>query len=771
MKKITKTIVVFVLVALLSVSFCNVSAFASTLKTTTSDDFDNSQNVGSVDTETWTASSSAIKTEEVLEPTYALKLGSAGGTEVQAALVSKELLTNLKTITFDIKCNTKQNWINIAFPKTREVLTTDNDGKPTNGEFNPYRMPSESGRKSIRPLGGVFKQNEWQSVKIEVLTANTCYIYITDKGKEFPTEPFTKDTGEPYMLADTDSFESCYFEMELNTSENRDTDPHVFVDNFKFESSDGTVWEENFESQTMVNLESIGATVTQEDGSTASYTPDHTIELVQGSNRLAFDAVQKGDFLKLNKKIEKNDKFLKSEDAVLDITFDMFFDADAAESDSLSCFFAMADDAENPLNGSWCYTFTKNGGAVEHYNADGTKAELTQNTCSLANLASDNGSRIQLKLTAGGTLIVFENSEEKMRFEGIDGYEGFCGFVATVDNQSKIQLDSVAVSEYCFEKVKTKSVSTNFSSNYFGPEGNEDFVYNADSGTIEVSNNELVLSRCSDSTYFGSAYKYDNFVAEFKMTSIYGGWKKGDSVADKMAANRWIGFDFGRKTATLRNYGTYGTLAVRVTHPTKNNDDNKDLVSNWKSCETFLYKSAGVSELTGEVVTRVNSIPSSYFQNITYDGTNTHRDDISADAAVCFKIVGEGNKISLYMKRADEGDYTLYVTVEGVKVSGYLAIVCTGYAYCSFDDFSITNTAEIYDIADTPVPDEDSGVTKTEIIYDRANNDVNWQEELDLNSGAASSGADIVWIVVVSVLGAVAVALAVLLFLSQKKRS
>lgn len=754
MKKNTKIVAVFALLTLLVFSLCNVNAFASTRKTTTTEDFDNSSYVGSVNPELWSTSSSTIKTEQVISPTYALKLGCAGGNEVQAALVSKDLLSNLKTITFDIKCYTS-NWIHIGFPKSLDLMKT------STGEFNPYRRPL------IEYCGVLFKQNEWQSVKIEVVSENSFNLYVADKGKDFPTTPYNN---EPYVLSANDSFDSCYFELELCTTENRDTDPHVYVDNFKFQSQDGTTVEEDFESQTMTNMQSVGATVINENDGSATYTPDHEIELVGGSNRLAFDASRQGDFVMLTKKIEKNDKFLKAKDAVLDVTFDAFFNATAADGDSISYFFAMASAAGEPLKGSWCYTITKNGGSVEHYNSDGSKDELTDNVCTLSNLTSDGGSQIQLKVTADGTLIVSENGEEKMRYTKVDAYDGFCGFVVVGNNQSKIYLDNVVVNEYSFEKVKTKTVSTNFSNNYFGPEGSEDFVYNADSGTVEVSNNELVFSRCSDGTFFGSAYKYDNFVAEFKMTSIYGGWQTGDPVDERMAANRWIGFDFGRKNATTRTYGTYGTLAIRVTHPTKQSDDNQQLIKKWNTCESFLYKAAGVSELTNETRTTVKEIPASYFKDITYDGNNTLRDDISADAAVCFKVVGEDNKLSLYMKRADEGDYTLYVTVEGIEVSGYLAIVCTGYAYCTFDDFSITNTAEIYDLADTAVPKQDSGSTKTEIIYDRANVDVNWQGELDLNGGA-TSGSDVVWVVVTAVLGVAVAALAVLLILAKKKRS
>jgi len=721
MKKISKAVIASISALLIFASTPIAQVFAAQKKTTTSDNFDSASVIGSVDSEKWSKNSSTIKVEEVIPSTYALKMGSQGGNEVQAALVSKNLLENLKEITFDINyCS--PNWFHVGFPKTRDNMVT------SNGEFNPYRRDLLQGCD-------IFKQNEWQSVKIEVLTEKTFNLYVTDKGKDFPSEPIK---AEGYTLPDTDSFKSCYFEMEVQTSENVDKDPHVFVDNFKFTSENGNVIEDDFENQSMTNLEALGATVKKADGE-KSYVPDYSVVFVDGANKLAFDSSKKGDMLMLSKKIEKNDKFLKSGDTVLDVSFDVVFDANAADADSLSYFFSMESAAGTPFNNTWAYTLTKTGGKVEHFDAAGNAEELEGNTNELTELTSEDGSAIKLKLTQNGTLYVYENGEEKLCFNGVGKYEGFTGFAVNNDNASKIYVDNVVVNEYSFEKVVTKSVSNNFKNNYFGPEGKEDFVYLADSGTIEVRDGELVWERCADGTYFGSAYKYDNFVMEYKMTSIYGGWQPGMPTDERTAANRWIGFDFGRRSAKSKTYGSYGMIATRITHPTINNDDSKKLVTNWKKCDTFLYKAAGVSEMQNEVFTIVKDIPSTYFNDITYDGTSVKRSDISADAAVCFKWVGEDNKLSLYMKRADEGEYTLYVTVDNIEISGYLAIMCTGYIYCTFDDFSVTNTATIYDLADTEVPDGGSSEVVKEVIYDRGNVDVNWNDELDLNKNSGKS--------------------------------
>ena len=699
-------------------------AFAAQKKTTTSDNFDNASVIGSIDSEKWSKNSSSIKVEEVIPSTYALKMGSQGGNEVQAALVSKNQLKNLKEITFDIKyCS--PSWFHIGFPKTK------NDMMTANGEFNPYRRDLLQGCD-------IFKQNEWQSVKIEVLSEKTFNLYVADKGKEFPSEPIKADG---YTLPDTDSFKDCYFEMEVQTSENMDKDPHVFVDNFKFISEDNSVVEDDFENQSMTNFEALGATVKNADGE-KTYVADYSVVFVDGANKLAFDSSKKGDMLMLSKKIEKNDKFLKSSDAVLDVSFDVIFDESAADTDSLSYFFAMDSAAGTPFKNTWAYTITKNGGKAERFDADGNIEESEGNTNEFVGLTSEEGSTIKIKLTQNGTLYVYENGEEKLCMGGVDKYEGFTGLAVQTDNTSKIYVDNFVINEYSFEKVVTKSVSHNFSNGYFGPDGKEDFVYLADSGTIEARDGELVWERCADGTYFGSAYKYDNFVMEYKMTSIYGGWQPGMATDERTAANRWIGFDFGRKSAKSKTYGSYGMIATRITHPTINNDDSKKLVSNWKKCDTFLYKAAGTSEMQDEVFTIVKDIPSSYFKDITYDGESVKKTDISSDAAVCFKWVGEDNKLSLYMKRADEGEYTLYITVENIEISGYLAIMCTGYVYCTFDDFSVTNTATIYDLADTTVPDKGSGGTKTEVIYDRGNVDVNWNDELDLNKNNGGSSGD-----------------------------
>lgn len=718
MSKFFKKMTTLALAAALFVSVPGAKAFAALKKTTTSDNFDNTEYVGKVDPATWTTSASSIKTEEVIPSTKALKIGY-GSNEVQAALISKNELKDLKEVSFNIKYCTP-GWFNIAFRKTKDALLTDN------GEINPY----------VRPKGGIFTRDEWQHVKIVVTSATTFDIYVADYGKDFG------DPAESFALTADESFESCYFDFELNTSDCSDYLPCAYLDNVKFTLGDGTVLEDTFEDGTMANLESYGATVTK-DGSTNTYTPDHNIELVDGASKLAFDKSKKGDFIMLAKEIEKNDKFLKPSNAVLDVTFDAKFGEDAADTDSLSYFFAMESAAGSPLNSTWCYTLTKDGGEVVYYNASGEKEELEGHLNNFTSLTADKGSTIRLKLTLGGELTVYENGESVLTYTGVDAYSGFTGFSVTGDNVSKIYVDNVSINEYAFEKVVTKSVSHNFNNNYFGPEGKEDLVYRADSGTIEVIDNELSFERCSDGSYFGSAYKYDTFTAEFKMTSIYGGWQPGDATDGCMAANRWIGLDFGRKSAKVTSYGSYATLGIRVTHPTVDNNDSKKLITNWKKCENFLYKS-GVSELENYVYTKVADIPATLFKDITYDKVNTQRSDISADDAVCFRLVAEDNRVSLYMKKASEGEYTLYVTVDNVDPSGYFAIVCTGYAYCTFDDFVVTNTADIYDLADTEKPasgeGSGSGEVKTEVIYDRANVDVNWQEELNLNGGSSKSG-------------------------------
>ena len=111
-------------------------------------------------------------------------------------------------------------------------------------------------------------------------------------------------------------------------------------------------------------------------------------------------------------------------------------------------------------------------------------------------------------------------------------------------------------------------------------------------------------------------------------------------------------------------------------------------------------------------------------------------DNIDAGDAVCLRFVAENGTLRFYLKKACEAEYELYYTIKGVDTTGYTALCCTGFAFVKFDNFAMSNISSLYTSPDPYAP-EKVIVTETEVVYDKANVDVNALDEALLNMDSA----------------------------------
>lgn len=120
------------------------------------------------------------------------------------------------------------------------------------------------------------------------------------------------------------------------------------------------------------------------------------------------------------------------------------------------------------------------------------------------------------------------------------------------------------------------------------------------------------------------------------------------------------------------------------------------------------------------------------------------------------------------MKRADEAEYTLYITLDHVEPAGYMALTCTGWTFWTIDNFEIKNTASVYEEA------PEVNIEETQKVgYEERGlgvQDTGWEEEQKLNENSSAGISPMVWIAGAG--GIVVIGAAILiLYCVRKKKS
>lgn len=724
---------------LMMVACCLLSVFPASAERETAsvtDNFDNASVIGGYDLELWSAyaSDGAFAVEQITDPEKALQFKGKNANGENTVLISKDWYWELYSLSFDLKFPSTGSWFGLDFPDIIEPEDYLGDFKDK-GDPMCYgsMMASETddfGFADTNWSDWGFESNniagQWVSIKIVPKNEKTATIYMAPRGYSFNTSK-----GKEITLSDGRSFHNCNivftdyaFSGYMLDNIVIETDTGTYTEDFNDETDD------LFELITLISNPSEFSTQVVEDGAV---------------RKLCVSGAVKGDRLIANDAVKQEDTYLDGTEQVLSTTFSADFSgADAAEE--LAYVFGISDSFNEPFSNAYALLFGKNSCRMVHYDEDGTETVLAKGSFRSAM----KGSKISLTVLKNGSFTVSENDRKLLSGTGITEYAGYTGFAAASDITGKIYLDDVTIDNGIYRVITTKSFADDFSQNRLGSDGNSDYAINEVSGSISINDGELAYNGCLDGTFFGPAYEYETFELTFELTSILATDNENE-IQDATYLDRWIGIDFGKKNVNTSTYGSYGMFLIRVRPG--------DTETQWETATSALYKVESVSPLKGETYTQVRPIPASYFTDITYDEKTVQREDISPDAAVCFKLVAEKDLISLYMKRADETEYTLYSTLKGAKPEGYFGITCTGWTYWTIDNFSVTNTAEIFHEAPEVVIEDPELVSYAERGLDVI--DTGWEEEVALNKAHIAEKTVPAWVLPVVLVGAVVVIAAV----------
>lgn len=677
--------------------------------------------------------------------------GQSSGEMLQLATVNR--YENIQSIQFDFKLTSPDNttWLGI------NIINDEILDEGLRGATSIYEVPmlirstqlsankvTFDKKNSWSDLIGVDNiAGEWVTIKlVPDATGRSASVYAAMQGEELPETAILTMTWN--SANSTRSFLEGY--VAFGTT-------HIgldqYLDNIEIKA-DGMTHSEDF---------TPGALSWTEKGIFQKIGPGSAAGLaVYDNSALKFENAKANDRIMSVQSIAA-DTSVVMDMIVLDATFNVQMDAEAASTDELAFVFGLSEQRTDPLKGSYAYVINKNGGRLERYTANGKAEGSTQNANrnSFGNVTSAKGATIRITVKKNGEFSVYENDNKIVAsFDKVDAYAGYFGFVAFSDLSTDVTLDGVDVQSTSYYVPKTKSVTHNFSNDFFGNEEYEDFVTKAlPDNSLYVNNGKLVMQGASDGTFFGSAHQYDSFIMDYKLCNIYVGTPDME-VTQATKEGRWLGFDLSRQTKKISDYGSYLMLYFTIV-PSKN-ASSVSLSAYTKS------SSATAAAPDSYVISKVRDIPVNYFNDIQYDGVDTQKANIKDSDALCVRWVSENGVLKLYMKKASEADFTLYYTIMGLELNGYFALCNTGFLHAELDDFSMANTSPMYECADSEAPE--TIVKEKEIyIYDKGNVDVNWEEEISLNNaGDSGCGSSIV------ATGGVGLTLAAAALLLKKRR-
>ncbi len=673
-----------------------------------SDSFDNASVVGEYDSEIWSQYSDdlSFKVEELTAPDKVLQFKGKNVNSESTVLMSKEWYWEIHSLSFDMKIPKNGSWMGLDFVDIDEPEDYLGDyqelGEPMCYGSIKVSPDDDFGLPSTNWKDWGFASNElsdtWVSVKIVSDSDRTGKIYLAPKGRAFDESKAQKIT-----LSEGQSFYNSNVVFADYAFSG------YMLDNIVIKTDTGTFKEDfNDEKDNLFELLTF-----RED------TQNFSTQIVEDGavRKLSVSNAAAGDRIITNTAVKNENVHLNNSEEVLNVTYTINMSGSSADEE-LVFVFGLAENDSDPFADTWGYVMNRKGGRLVRYNSDGTESVKAKNSFQ----TSMKNTKISLFLKKDGSFEVRENGNQVLTISDVNTYEGYAGFVAGTDIKKTIYLDQVEITNTIYKVLTTKTFSDDFTENRLGTVGNSDYVYHAEAGSITVSNGELAFSGCLDDTYFGAAYEYETYEMTFQLTSILGTDNKNE-VQDATYLDRWIGIDFGKQGANVKSYGNYGMFLIRITAPEGETD--------WKTATSGIWKREGTSTMKGEEYTEVKPIPASYFKDITYDEKTKQREDISPDAAVCFKLVAEANQMKLYMKRADEADYTLYGILKNVNPEGYAAITCTGWTYWTIDNFEMKNTAKVFEEAPEVIIEEPELVS----YEDRGIGvkDTYWAEEQKLN--------------------------------------
>ena len=634
-------------------------------------------------------------------------------------LGTAEKIEGLEYFQFDFMYSGE--WASINFSDTNVFPIADSNDKFANySEFYGVEMGLMSG--GIASFSGAtckieksykFSGSDWYTLRLVKTSATTADVYCALQNVEDMLMDYEFKTTVTLNSDANYSFDSLFIYLSCAAGGS------LAIDNYELKSANLNIYE-NFNDNMI--LEDI-----------YQYAlPGKSYVINSPDSYLSVDQAKAGDSLIYGSMLPVEESVV-TELEVLDASFNTSFDGNS--SDKLAFVFGM-QESKNYLDGSYACLMETDGVSIVQY-ANNEVIEIAPKVA-VRRLSAATGTTIRVVATKAGKVSVY-NGDEVILEATIDAenyYAGYLGFVAVEDNTSTVKIDALNITTVSYKIPVTKSVSHNFSNDFFGNEGYEDFiVHDHDGNNMFVKDGKLVWDGLSDGSYFGSAHEYDNFVMDFKLTSIYASGKASD--ANTTQNGNWLGIDIGKSIKGITSYGSNVMLLIHITPPWNGDYDT------WEKAGIDLYADSSSTVDVVEMSKRITynkSVPAQYFKDIQYDNVSKMESDVLEKDAVCFRLVAEGGTIRLYMKKACELEYTLYYSLYDIETTGYTALCCTGFTYLKMDDFCMSNISDLYYCADTFAPEKITE-TVTQTIYDKGNVDVNGLDEIQLNKdGTAAEG-------------------------------
>ena len=660
---------------------------------------------------------------------------------------TEEKLQGFEYLQFDVYMQeeVKAYWKALYFSATRDIGYADRGTFNDDFIYKPYLVLTTNGSETgvacwngnlasglqsgVGKNGHVdFDYNEWYTIRIERLTATTADVFFVKKGED------VKANGAMGTMTINDSsvsFDSLYIMIGQSGDSKQ-----FAMDNFQLKSANYEI-NETFNKKELIDAQGAIAPLTLRDGMNYS--------VVKPNSYLAFTGAKAGDSVFCNADIPKEESVVESLNCI-EATFDVTV---GGKTDNTIAFAFGAKDASDLNKGYYQVNIGSDGVSVSSFK-DGVTTELLEKVA-VRKLQNASGAKLGVTVNKDGTVTLLAQDEviAEVVVDEADYYVGAFGFIALKDNSGEVTVDNVTVKTVSYKVPVTKSVSHNFSNDYYGNEGYEDFVMNVNGGNMYTKDGRLVFEGLSDYSYFGSAHEYDSFVMDYKICNIL-----VSDEADTMDATKpgvWMGIDLGKARNSETHYGT-NVMFYLIVAPREGETTIK--LNSFKEADS----SADLIKLA-QNTTKYKDIPAELFTAIHYDNVATRKDDVAEKDAVCVRWVAENGTLKLYLKRACELEYTLYYSVSGVDTTGYTAICNTGFLFCEIDDFSMSNISNLYINADTYTPETIIKEGPKEIIYDRGNTDMNGLNESEINKGSSGCGSQIGAAYVIVPLAVAAVAL------------
>lgn len=665
---------------------------------------------------------------------------------------TKEILHNIEYFQLDLRVTFDNGWIGIKFVKeqmTAESVSTFSYNAPimlyrdkvqTLDLGNGYY--SSSGNGAFSNLMGVSHvENTWFSMRVVPVSSSSAKVYFALAGQAFDETKYWTVNANASAGMD---FVNGQFGIQTENQNRK-----MSIDNVKFKAGDLIVDEEfnEYDPEDENNVfANIHSSTYDPNGQSGDY-------YLAGNSTLNINNGAVADERILSKKVISPDTSIATEIEVINASFNAKFDSSASVSEKAGFIFGV-DSLTSPLTSCGGYLeLTKSTGTIRVFKDN---AEVASNTANISGLTSADGVDIVVGVFKNGKVTVTANGTQVLSVTGMEKYSGKVGFISLSAISHTVSIDDAVIKNMSYFVPVTKSVTHNFSNNFFGNVGYEDFYLNCQNGSMKAEDGRLTLKGCSDEAFFGSAYQYDSFILDYKLCSIYIG-TPGMDKKDHTEEGKWIGLDLSRKAKTVGQYGTY----LMLNFPIVPASGVEEVYVN-----PFTQSSSDLD--TTEIVKNrtLKGIPASYLRNLQYDGVSKNVEDIPESDFLCIRWVSDGSSIELYLKLNGEAEFTKYATYKNLELNGYFTLCCTGFTFIQYDDFSMANTSPLYVCADNEVPE--TIIEETTVIhYDPGNVDVNLDEELRINEGQADSskgcgGSIIATSAIISITSLIGVGLVVL---------